>query len=185
MDFIITETQFQNILLEQEKSKISNYLEQLKSFTKKIIENNLESFKINCSDLIKYRFSVGGIMLPISKFLEKNEPNLSKQQISLIIGAVSNLIFSNNKKINSEFEKKIKEENIENEYKRSLSKTKQLSASFENFLKSKKIELNQEKTLFFLIPIIQEIGKKDVPKYMKDLIDLSGVNEKILQKILD
>ena len=85
MEFLITETQLKTILTEQDKSKMTEDMKTLYSFTENIVNRVKTIYGINLKMLLTWGTSVGGLMMPLDNFIKSGNFDLNEQQQSLII----------------------------------------------------------------------------------------------------
>lgn len=160
MDFLISEYQLRTILMEEDRSRMSNYMKQLFSFTNGIVNRAMKSYNINVKMLLTWGASVGGLMMPLDNYIKNGDFNLNDQQIALVLTGVAFIIFFEGRSGLKTILKKIKDEGIEDEFNKVLSKTRQLKIAFEEFLWSLKFSLGtalDTVAYSFLIPIITDI----------------------------
>ena len=80
MEFLITESQLKTILTEQDKSKMTEYMKELYSFTEDIVNRVKTIYGINLKMLLTWGTSVGGLMMPLDEFIKTGSFNLNEQQ---------------------------------------------------------------------------------------------------------
>lgn len=160
MEFLITESQLKTILTEQDKSKMTEYMKELYSFTEDIVNRVKTIYGINLKMLLTWGTSVGGLMMPLDEFIKTGGFNLNEQQQILILAAVASSLFFENKRGMSKLIEKIKEENVLPEFERALSKGKELKSAFVGFLDSINVTMGmlmEVAAYSFLVPIIFDI----------------------------
>lgn len=160
MEFLITESQLKTILTEQDKSKMTEYMKELYSFTEDIVNRVKTIYGINLKMLLTWGTSVGGLMMPLDEFIKTGSFNLNEQQQILILAAVASSLFFENKRGMSKLIEKIKEENVLPEFERVLSKGKELKSAFVGFLDSINVTMGmlmEVAAYSFLVPIIFDI----------------------------
>jgi hypothetical protein len=160
MEFLITEAQLKTILTEQDKSKMTEDMKTLYSFTENIVNRVKTIYSINLKMLLTWGTSVGGLMLPLDEFIKTGNFNLNEQQQVLIIAAVASLLFFENKRSIGKLMEKIKEEGIMSQFEEILSKGESLKVSFVNFLNSINVTIGtlmEIAAYSFLVPIIFDI----------------------------
>lgn len=161
MEFLITESQLNKILTEQDKSKMTNYMKELYSFTENIVNRAKSIYGLNLKMLLTWGTSVGGLMVPLDEFIKSGDFNLTEEQGILILAAVASMIFFENKKNISKLIKEITDEGVLPQFEQILSKGQELKSSFVEFLNSVNITIGSlmEVTAYsFLIPIIFDIS---------------------------
>lgn len=171
MDFLITETQLKTILNEEKSSKIINSLKHLNSFTKELIIKAKKDWDLDFKFLITWGTAIGGFAAPLNHFIRTGDFNLTDKQITLILIGIVSVYYYNNKRALAKILEIIKSEGIENEFKRVLSKSKELKNSFVKFMTSINKTMSDSFSIMryaFLIPIISDdimetlIGSSDV-----------------------
>ena len=158
MDFLINESQLR--LIQQDQSKMTDYMKDMYSFTSKLVEKAKKIYGLNLRLLLTWGASVGGFVLPLDNFIKTGRFNLTEeQQVLILIGIASTYFYDNSRAIKLIL-KKIKAEGLEDVFKEVLIKSKNLKNSFFKFLDSSNITLGSSMDLIaysFLIPIINDI----------------------------
>ena len=160
MEFLISESQLRVILMEQDESKLTDYMKQLRSFTVDIVNKVIKNYGINVKMLLTWGTSVGGMMMPLDVYLKTGNFDLSDQQRALILAGVAFAFFFETKRGFVSILKKIKEEGLEEIFQTALDKAKGLKSAFEKFLTSVKVASStilDTVAYSFLIPIITDI----------------------------
>lgn len=160
MEFLITESQLKTILTEQDKSKMTNDMKELYSFTENLVNRVKAIYGLNLKMLLTWGTSVGGLMVPLDEFIKTGNFNLTEEQGILILAAVASILFFENKRGISKLIEKIKEEGVLPQFEQILSKGQELKSAFVGFLNSINItigSLMEVAAYSFLIPIIFDI----------------------------
>jgi len=160
MDFLINESQLRTILTEQDKSKMTDYMKVLYSFTNNLVGRVLKVYGFNLKMLLTWGTSVGGMVMPLDNYLKTGNFDLTDDQRYLILAGIAFIIFFESKKGLVDILEQIKEESLEDTFKTVLEKANDLKSSFKGFLSSLKvISSNFMETVAysFLIPIILDI----------------------------
>jgi len=161
MEFLITESQLKTILTEQDKSKMTDYMKELYSFTENIVNRVKSIYGLNLKMLLTWGTSVGGLMIPLDEFIKTGDFNLNDEQTILILAAAASLLFFENKRGVAKLIEKIREEGILPQFEQILSKEQELKSVFVDFLNSVNItigSLMEVAAYSFLIPIIFDIS---------------------------
>lgn len=161
MEFLITESQLKTILTEQDKSKMTDYMKELYSFTENIVNQAKSIYGLNLKMLLTWGTSVGGLMVPLDEFIKTGDFNLTEEQRILILAAVASILFFENKRGISKIIGKIKEEGVLPQFEQILSKGEELKSVFVGFLTSINVtigSLMEVVAYSFLIPIIFDIS---------------------------
>jgi hypothetical protein len=160
MEFLISESQLRVILMEQDESKLSDYMKQLRSFTVDVVNRVIKNYGINVKMLLTWGTSVGGMMMPLDVYLKSGNFDLSDQQRALVLAGVAFAFFFETKRGFVSILKKIKDEGLEETFQFALDKGKKLKSAFEKFLTSVKVASStilDTIAYSFLIPIITDI----------------------------
>jgi hypothetical protein len=160
MDFLINESQLRTILQEQDQSKMSNYMKELYSFTSNLVTKAKKSYGLNLKLLLTWGASVGGLVMPLDRFIKSGRFELTDEHATLILVGIACTFFYDNAKSLRRILLKIKDEGLEDTFKEVLVKAKNLKNSFTTFLKSANVTLGSTLELVtysFLIPIITDI----------------------------
>jgi hypothetical protein len=160
MDFLINESQLRIILQEQDESKMTDYMKTMYSFTKNLVNRVTKVYGLNVKMLLTWGTAVGGLMMPLDKFIRDGNFELTDDQRYLVLSGIAFIMFYENKKGLVKVLKKIKEEGLEDTFRLSLEKAKDLKSSFKGFLSSLKITVStfmDTVAYSFLIPIIMDI----------------------------
>ena len=160
MEFLISESQLRIILMEQDESRMTNYMKQLYSFTNNLVGRVFKKYGINAKMLLTWGTSVGGFLLPLDHFIKTGDFNIDEDQRNLILTGIAFIIFFENKRGIGTILKKIKEEGLEDTFKIILKKALDLKGAFVDFLSSANIKVGtllDTISYSFLIPIITDI----------------------------
>jgi hypothetical protein len=160
MEFLITESQLRTLLTEEERSMFGNYMKRLNTFTKQIVNRTFKSYGINLRMLLTWGTSVGGLVLPLDRFLRNQNFDLTEDQRMLVLAGLAFSLFFESKRPAGKLFSAIKEEGLEEIFKVGLRKGSQLKDAFLNFMGS----LGTGSSSFidtiaysFMIPIITDI----------------------------
>ena len=160
MEFLITESQLRTLLSEEERSQLGSYMKQLNAFTKQIVSRVAKSYGLNLRMLLTWGTSVGGMVLPLDEFLKTGDFNLTEEQRMLVLSGIAFSLFFESRRSITKLLSTIKDEGLEDVYRKGLKKGKELKTTFIDFVES----LSVGTSLFvdtiaysFLIPIINDI----------------------------
>jgi len=160
MEFLITESQLKLILQEQDQSKMSDYMKEMYSYTKNLVEKSKKIYGFNLKLLLTWGASIGGFVLPLDNFIKTGRFELNDvDQTLILIGIVCSVFYDNSRTLKLIY-KKIKENGLEDVFKEVLVKSKNLKSSFSRFLSSVNVTVSSSLDLLaysFLIPIITDI----------------------------
>jgi hypothetical protein len=160
MDFLINESQLRTILQEQDESRMNDYMKTMYSFTKNLVNRAGKVYGLNLKMLLTWGTAVGGLVMPLDQFIKSGDFNLSDDQRYLVLAGIAFILFFDNKKGLVDVLVKIKEEGLEEVFKKTLDKGKELKSSFKGFLSSLNVSVGSFMDIVaysFLIPIILDI----------------------------
>ena len=160
MDYLITESQLRVILQEQDKSIMSDYMKELYSYTRDLVNKAKKIYGLNLKLLLTWGASIGGFVLPLDNFIKTGRFELNDVEQTLILIGIACSIFYDNSRTLKLIYKKIKENGLEDVFKEVLVKSKNLKSSFSRFLSSVNVTVSSSLDLLaysFLIPIITDI----------------------------
>lgn len=160
MDFLINESQLRTILQEQDESRMNDYMKTMYSFTKNIVNRAGKVYNLNLKMLLTWGTAVGGLVMPLDRFIKSGDFNLSDDQRYLVLAGITFILFFDNKKGLVDVLVKIKEEGLEEVFRKTLDKGKELKSSFKGFLSSLNVSVGSfmdTVAYAFLIPIILDI----------------------------
>ena len=160
MDFLINESQLRLILQEQDQSKMSDYMKEMYSYTKDLVDRAKKVYGLNLKLLLTWGASVGGFVMPLSNFIKSGRFDLNEEQQLLILVGIACTYFYDNTRALKVIYKKIKAEGLEDSFKEVLVKSKNLKKSFFKFLTSLNRLTGSTMELIaysFLIPIVGDI----------------------------
>lgn len=160
MEFIITESQLQKILTEEERSRLGDYMKQLNSFTKNIVNRVHKAYGLNLRMLTTWSTSVAGLMLPLDLWLKTGNFDITEDQRMLLLAGVAATIFFESKRPMVKLFKEIKNEGLSDIFDSAVSKGSELKNSFKEFMNSINVSVGSFLDIVsysFLIPIITDI----------------------------
>jgi len=160
VQILITESQKKYLLKESISNIISNKIEEMTSFSKKVLKESSKQIGMNLEFMLGWGASIGGFMGPINDFVKGNHPELSDIELSLIItGLIANYFFDN-KELSMKVLKKLKENNLMDVYKEAKNKSSQLFKTFVQFIQSLNLQLQKVTNIMsytFIIPLLPMI----------------------------
>jgi hypothetical protein len=160
MEFFINESQLRIILQEQDRSKMTDYMKTLYSFTSDLASRVMKVYGINVKMLLTWGASVAGLVMPLDNYLKSGKFKLNSNEISLILVGVAMMLFTNNKRTLNKILSEIRNLGLESTFEKSLRKATELKVAFADFLKEAKITAAgflEIVAYSFLIPIITDI----------------------------
>ena len=160
MDFLINESQLKIILEQQNPHNLNDDMNELYSFTKSLVEKAKKIYGINIKLLLTWGAAVGGLVMPLSDFIQTGSFDLSEdQEVLLLVGAACSFFYDNAKMLRSVYEK-IEMEGLGEVFKEVLLKGKNLKEAFIKFMIASSITIGSLLELMsyaFLIPIITDL----------------------------
>jgi len=160
MEFLITESQLKIILEEQGKSKLSDNMKTLYSFTNNLVNRVGKVYGINLKMLLMWGTSVGGMVMPLDNYIRNGVLELTDDQRYLILAGVIFILYFEGKRGISKILETIKKENLEDEFEQVLNKATKLKESFNGFMdtiRGTSAVFAETIAYSFLIPIIIDI----------------------------
>lgn len=186
MKIIISESQHKRILMENINSELEKRFQNMKKFTKNVISEAKKQINLDLSFLLTWGSTLGGLMGPVSDYIEGKYPELSNTDISLLCTGAILTYFTNNKEGLTKVLDKIKEKSLIQEFDYMLEKTGELKNVFISFIESFAIPVNKLSNMLayaFLIPILPELyemaqgfGEHDVMELFKRIFYFVGVS---------
>lgn len=186
MKIIITENQNKLLINEGISSNIGNTLKTLSKFTTKVFSETKEQTGLDFGFMLSWGTTLGGLMMPISQFIQDKHPEFTSANISLVITGAIATYYSSNKKILRELLDAIKEKGLVNLFDEVLSITDNLKEVFLKFIESLNItagRLSNMMAYTFLIPILpmlynmaqEGLNTSDINQIVKRLISYGVV----------
>jgi hypothetical protein len=160
MEYILTESQLKRIILEEKNGDLTQNLRNLYDETKKLLEECAVTWGLNAKFLITWGASLGGMILPLKNYLEGKHPELTHEQVILLILGVACNYFYDNEVFIRKVITKIKKEGLLDVFKDVYSKAEELRRALGEFLKSIKITANTMYSILsyaFILPILGDI----------------------------
>ena len=157
MKVLITEIQYQKILLESSKGSIDDLLNELNEFATMVIEKTQNDIGINLKMLLIWGAGVGGVMVPLNEFIQNGDFHLNDFQTASILCATAAILYGESKSVINQLIKVIKDEDVFDEFNQVLSKGIKLKKVFLNFIQSLNMTLSNVTNIMsyaFIIPIL-------------------------------
>jgi hypothetical protein len=199
MNFLLTELQVRILIESQNPQKLTEYVKNMNSFSKNVIEVTSKKYDLNLKSLAKWGASMGGLLLPISEFIKGKDNKLSEFQLYLILAGIGCSYFTTEKPMLNKIISKIKEEKLVDIFTESKKKTDLLKKSFTDFMKSLDVIDSDTNILpyTFLIPIVIDIKNlnSSSESYVEQILNsgvidvspkkLDSIFKKIIKKKID
>lgn len=181
MKIIITENQNRALLNEGVSESIIRSYRSMKKFTEKVLKETRDTTGLDFEFLMSWGSTLGGLMMPVSQFIEGKHPELTSLDISLLITGAMVTYYTSNKKALSKILDTIKEKGLVNVFDEVLSTTSNLKDTFLSFVSSLNITMGKMANMLaytFLIPLLPQLYEMAQTGY-----DQNTVNQ-IIKRIL-
>lgn len=181
MKIIITENQNKALLNESVSESIIRSYRSMKKFTEKVLKETKETTGLDFEFLMSWGSTLGGLMIPVSQFIEGKHPELTSLDISLLITGAMVTYYTSNKKALSKILETIKEKGLVDVFDEVLSSTSNLKDTFLSFISSLNITMGKMANMLaytFLIPLLPQLYEMAQTGY-----DQNTVNQ-IVKRIL-
>ena len=165
MKIVITEHQYEKLLLESSKSIIGDEIKRSKEFIKKIVRSVKEDTKLDFSFLFTWGAAIGGFSRPVFNYFEGKNPDLTHQDLALLTIACAVTYYSANREKLSKLLGIIKERGLVKYFDEMLEKTDELKNTFLSFVDSLRLtghKISGMLAYTFIIP------------FLSKLLDMSG-----------
>ena len=160
MNFLITESQLKFLVEGIGNPRVVESLRKMNSFTNRMVNKVEKKYGLNLRLLSTWGPAVGGLVMPLDNFIKTGDFTLDENQTALILCGTAATLFFDNKTLIKELILKIKEEGIEDAFKKVLRKGKDLKYAFTTFIESLNVTINSVSEILsyaFLLPIIPDI----------------------------
>lgn len=157
VNIIITEEQKKILIKESINSKISDVVKENYKFTKKILDETIETTGINLEFMLTWGASIGGFMVPISEYLKSGNIEISDIDLSLILTSIMATLYLENKTTVKELMSHVQERGLSNVFVTGFKKTEELKYSFLKFIESMNITFSKVSNMLaysFIVPIL-------------------------------
>ena len=165
MKIVITEHQYEKLLLESSKSIIGDEIKRSKEFIKKIVRSVKEDTKLDFSFLFTWGAAIGGFSRPVFNYFEGKAPELTQQDLALLSVACAVTYYTSNKEKLGKLLDIIKERGLVDYFNEMLYKTNELKNTFLSFVDSLRLTGSKVSSMLaytFIIP------------FLSKLLDMSG-----------
>jgi hypothetical protein len=134
MDVLINESQRRLLIVEGLKDNLQEIKESAIDFSASLYKSAKKRFGFNLKILLTFGAAVGGLLQPLEQYLANKNPEMSSEQVTLVLIAITAVLFNESRDMTRKIVKKIKDENIEGPFFDGLRKTKKLVYAFKGFL---------------------------------------------------
>jgi len=181
LKIIINESQ-KKLIVESLSENMKSVQDEALELTKKVVSDTYEQTGVNLSMLLTWGASIGGLISPVTQWLQGKNPELSESDISLIMTSIICVIFYENKETLGTLLKHLKERKLIKYFKMSLEKTKELQKTFISFLKSLNIvsfNVLNMLSYSFLVPLLPLIYDMASQRHF-DMSDVEMITKSIV-----
>jgi len=134
MDILITESQSRLLITEGIGENLKSVYEHSADYSADLYKRVKSRLGLNTKILLTFGSLVGALLEPAELYLKGKYPDLSEEQLILLLVGLVSIFFVEHREITKDVIGKIKELNIENQFKDGLKKTRRLVGSFKKFL---------------------------------------------------
>jgi len=178
MKIVLTEHQYEKLLLESSKSIIGDEIKRSKEFIKKIVRSVKEDTKLDFSFLFTWGAAIGGFSRPVFNYFEGKHPELTHQDLALITIACAVTYYSSNREKLSKLLGIIKERGLVKYFDEMLEKTDELKNTFLSFVDSLRLtghKISGMLAYTFIIPFLSKLLDMSGSATHEDIIMLSKI----------
>jgi len=178
MKIVLTEHQYEKLLLESSKSIIGDEIKRSKEFIKKIVRSVKEDTKLDFSFLFTWGAAIGGFSRPVFNYFEGKHPELTHQDLALITIACAVTYYSSNREKLSKLLGIIKERGLVKYFDEMLEKTDELKNTFLSFVDSLRLtghKISGMLAYTFIIPFLSKLLDMIGSATHEDIIMLSKI----------
>lgn len=178
MKIVITEHQYEKLLLESSKSIIGDEIKRSKEFIKKIVRTVKEDIKLDFSFLFTWGAAIGGFSRPVFNYFEGKSPDLSHQDLALLSIACAVTYYTSNKEKLGKLLGVIKERGLVKHFDDMLNKTNELKNTFLSFVDSLNVtghKISGMLAYTFIIPLLSKLLDMSGGSTHEDIVVLSKI----------
>ena len=167
-----TQNRNKSLLKESVSGNLSQDLNSMYGESKKILNDFDKIWGLNLKLLTTWGAALGGIMLPMKKWIETKYPELTYEQVILVLmGSIIDLYYDNEYFINN-IVKKAQKEGLLEELKLSIRVAKKLNKSLNELLDSMDYygaDFVDSLSFAFVLPILDDLKSKVTPENIESL----------------
>jgi hypothetical protein len=167
-----TQNRNKTLLKESVSGNLSQELNSMYGESKKILNDFDKIWDLNLKLLTTWGAALGGIMLPMKKWIETKYPELTYEQVILVLmGSIIDLYYDNEYFINN-IVKKAKREGLLEELKLSIRVAKKLNESLNELLDSMDYygeDFVDSLSFAFVLPILDDLKSKVTAENVESL----------------
>jgi len=203
MKYVVTESQYNTIIVENVTSEIKNSVKLALDYGKNLKRRVQKQLGVSFRFLLTWGAAIGGVGQPLEEYLRGEHPELTEEQIIKIMVASLSFIFYNNKKAVLDLFEELKEEGLSYVLKKTIKKGNLLMSSFKQFIKNLALLGHQFADVMsytYMIPLVGlldrlynqvPMSEADVDEIVTRLLAIGGLTiagnvlKDILMKIVD
>ena len=203
MKYVVTESQYNTIIVENVTSEIKNSVKLALDYGKNLKRRVQKQLGISFRFLLTWGAAIGGIGQPLEEYLRGEHPELTEEQIIKIMVASLAFIFYNNKKAVLDLFEELKDEGLSYVLKKTIKKGNLLMGSFKQFIKNLALLGHQFADVMsytYMIPLVglldrlynnAPMSEADVDEIVTRLLAIGGLTiagnvlKDILMKLVD
>jgi hypothetical protein len=178
MKIVLTEHQYEKLLLESSKSIIGDEIKRSKEFIKKIVRTVKEDTKLDFSFLFTWGAAIGGFSRPVFNYFEGKHPELTHQDLALLTIACAATYYTSNREKLSKLLDVIKDRGLVKYFNEMLEKTDELKNTFLSFVDSLRLtghKISGMLAYTFIIPFLSKLLDMSGGATHEDIIMLSKI----------
>lgn len=160
MKVVISENQNKLLLTEGLSEKILKSYKSMGEFTEKVLKEAKTVTGLDFGFLLSWGSTLGGLMMPVTKFIEGEHPELTSLDLSLLVTGVMVTYYTSNKKALVKILSEIKERGLVDVFDKMLSAANNLKDTFLSFVESLNITMFKVSNMLaytFLIPVLPQL----------------------------
>jgi hypothetical protein len=160
MKVVISENQNKLLLTEGLSEKILKSYKSMGEFTEKVLKEAKTVTGLDFGFLLSWGSTLGGLMMPVTKFIEGEHPELTSLDLSLLVTGVMVTYYTSNKKTLVKILSEIKERGLVEVFDKMLSAANNLKDTFLSFVESLNITMFKVSNMLaytFLIPVLPQL----------------------------
>ena len=175
MKVILTESQYQMLIVEGIGDKIVDSIKQSKEFGKEVVETASNQMGMNFKFLLTYGAGVGALAGPIMSYLRGEYPELTPAQLMNVTVAAIAVTFFTAMNSTKEAKEKLEEEGLDNELESATDYLKNITGRFGRVLstlgdiKFNLIDILAYSTLLSVIPFFNNLVAVAGPEYSVEI----------------
>lgn len=193
MRVLITENQYNQILLESFTEDILKGIKDSETIITGMIENSENNFNFELEGLNTSNTNIGGLLNTVEEYIDEELENISEDEKKLLLTSLIAVFFSSDKDTIYKALIKIKDTDLVGPFKKVYNKALELKESFINYLNYLDVS-GEPESYFFMIPFAPELLNTKIDIVFDDKLSnklslLSGLDfnktKELVQKIID